>query len=182
MHVCCGPCAVWPLTRLKEDNGISLSALFYNPNIHPHDEFERRKAGAIEVAGLCKTPITVYNDCEQNRWEKFEETRNAEAPIAQVGGNRQVKPESRCQMCYSLRLGFAAKHAKEEGFDAFTTSLLISPYQDHEQIRELGKMYGSEFGVDFYYEDFRPRFREGQRMAREMNIYRQSYCGCIISL
>ena len=236
IHICCGPCAVWPLMKLKEDGDVSLSALFYNPNIHPQDEFDKRKAGAITVAGLYNTPITIYNDCEQNRWEKFEEARNAsernasernasernasEPDASQLNSSqpnasepnasehslseqsasgfdkpanearqsnkltyyrRETTNDSRCRMCYCLRLGFAARYAKEKGFDAFTTSLLISPYQDHELITELAGNFASEFGVEFYYEDFRSHFREGQRMAREMNIYRQKYCGCILS-
>jgi len=252
--------------KLKEDGDVSLSALFYNPNIHPQDEFDKRKAGAITVAGLYNTPITIYNDCEQNRWEKFEEARNAsernasernasernasehnasernasernasernasernasernasEPDASQLNSSqpnasepnasehslseqsasgfdkpanearqsnkltyyrRETTNDSRCRMCYCLRLGFAARYAKEKGFDAFTTSLLISPYQDHELITELAGNFASEFGVEFYYEDFRSHFREGQRMAREMNIYRQKYCGCILS-
>jgi predicted adenine nucleotide alpha hydrolase (AANH) superfamily ATPase len=90
--------------------------------------------------------------------------------------------EARCHKCYTLRLEKAAKYAVENGFDAFTTSLLVSPYQKHDLIKELGDHYASEYGVEFIYRDFRPGFRQGQQMAKDMGLYRQKYCGCILSL
>jgi predicted adenine nucleotide alpha hydrolase (AANH) superfamily ATPase len=84
-------------------------------------------------------------------------------------------------MCYSLRLDKVAKYAKDNGFDAFTTSLLVSPYQKHDLIKELGEKFALKYNIKFYYQDFRPFFREGQAMAKEMGLYRQKYCGCIVS-
>ena len=172
LHMCCGPCAAWPLMKLKQTDGIELAAVFYNPNIHPRDEFEKRKAGAIAVTDLQSVVLSVYDDCEQSVWENFETARRLDSSADDL---------SRCRMCYDRRLDFVAKKAKEEGFDAFSTTLLISPYQQHDMIKELGEFYQSKYGVKFYYEDFRLFFREGQRMAREMGIYRQKYCGCIVS-
>ena len=173
MHVCCGPCAVWPVKRFTEDEGFELSTVFYNPNIHPKDEFERRKEGAIQLARSFAVPIAVYNDFMPREWEEFERANACEL---------QSGRPKRCEMCYDTRLKFVAKKAKERGFDAFTTSLLISPYQDHNLIKMLGEKYQDMFDIKFYYEDFRSSFRDGQKMAREMGIYRQKYCGCIISL
>jgi hypothetical protein len=84
-------------------------------------------------------------------------------------------------MCYGIRLERTAAFAKEMGFDAFTTTLLVSPYQKHELIKELGEEYARKYGVEFYYKDFRPGFRQGQQQAKEMELYRQKFCGCIIS-
>jgi len=88
---------------------------------------------------------------------------------------------NRCPDCYRLRLSKTAKVAREKGYHTFTTTLLISPYQKHEQIKEIGQELGREQGVEFYYEDFRDGFRESQRIARELDLYHQPYCGCIYS-
>lgn len=88
---------------------------------------------------------------------------------------------SRCSDCYRLRLNKTAGIARERGFDAFTSTLLISPYQDQELIRTIGRQAGKEQGVEFYYQDFREGFRESQQMSRELDLYRQKYCGCIYS-
>ena len=89
--------------------------------------------------------------------------------------------DHRCAHCYTIRLGTAAKYAADHGYDAFTSSLLISPYQNHELLKTVGETMGKKYGVEFYYRDFRPGFREGQAKAREMGLYMQKYCGCIFS-
>ena len=89
--------------------------------------------------------------------------------------------EHRCRHCYSIRLGTAAKYAAENGFSAYTSSLLISPYQNHELLREVGESMAKQYGVEFLYRDFRPGFREGQNKARELDLYMQKYCGCVFS-
>ena len=87
-----------------------------------------------------------------------------------------------CKNCYYVRLKKAAQFAKENDFDCFSTTLLISPYQDHELLRRVGEQVSSEFGVKFLYHDFREGFRESQQLAKEMGLYRQKYCGCGIEL
>lgn len=161
--MCCAPCSVYPVNVLLEE-GIEIEGLFYNPNIHPIDEFTMRRDTVKQYSKIKNVPVTYFDDFRQNVWENFSET-----------------DDERCRMCYSLRLDKAASFAKERGFDAFTTSLLISPYQKHELIRELGEKFGVKYGVDFLYRDFRPGFRAGQQLAREMGLYRQKFCGCIIS-
>lgn len=161
--MCCGPCSVYPVSVLQEE-GVELAGLYYNPNIHPIDEFRRRKENVEKLAHLKDIPVTVSDEFMQEKWEKFD------GPELQ-----------RCTMCYSVRLDRAAAFAKENGFDAFTTSLLVSPYQKHELIKELGEKYAAKHGVEFYYRDFRPGFRQGQQQAKDMGLYRQKFCGCIIS-
>jgi hypothetical protein len=87
----------------------------------------------------------------------------------------------RCHDCFRLRLRKAAVVAREQGLDAFTTTLLISPYQKHELLREVGEEVAGELGIDFYYEDFRPGFHESHHLSRELDLYRQKYCGCVYS-
>jgi epoxyqueuosine reductase len=161
--MCCAPCSVYPVSALQEDH-MELEGLFFNPNIHPIDEFLRRKENVERFTGEKGIPLTVMEDFRQNEWEAF-----------------AGEADQRCRMCYAVRFEQAAKIAKERGFDAFSTSLLVSPYQKHDLIRELGEKLGKKYGVPFYYRDFRPGFRQGQQQAREMGLYRQKFCGCIIS-
>ena len=85
------------------------------------------------------------------------------------------------QYCYRIRLEQAAKYAKENGYDAFTTTLLVSPYQDHETLQKVGEEMAEKYDIEFLYRDFRPGFREGQNEARELGLYMQKYCGCVFS-
>lgn len=89
--------------------------------------------------------------------------------------------DGRCSHCYDCRLEETARHASENGFTAFSTTLLISPYQNHELIISTAEQKAKKYGVEFLYRDFRPNFREGQRRAREKGLYMQKYCGCIFS-
>jgi predicted adenine nucleotide alpha hydrolase (AANH) superfamily ATPase len=88
---------------------------------------------------------------------------------------------NRCVKCYEMRLFETARQAKEGGFDAFTSSLFISPYQNHELLKDVAARAAEEYGVGFYYQDFRPMFRDGQARARELGFYIQKYCGCVFS-
>ena len=89
--------------------------------------------------------------------------------------------ENRCHYCYKTRLELCAIRAMEAGYDGFSTTLLISPYQNHEEIKRLGNEIALLHNIEFIYRDFRPRFRESQKQAREMSFYMQKYCGCIFS-
>lgn len=163
VHMCCAPCSVYPVSIIKQE-GIEFEGLYYNPNIHPKDEFERRKENVEKFSQLKGFPVTYMDDYMQDTWEKH-----------------KGPDELRCNMCYSLRLDKAAAFAKEKGFDAFTTSLLVSPYQKHELIKELCEKFAKKYGIEFFYRDFRPGFRQGQQQAKELGLYRQKFCGCIIS-
>jgi Uncharacterized protein conserved in bacteria len=161
--MCCAPCAVYPVETLLEE-GIELEGLFYNPNIHPIDEYEKRREN-VQIFSQAKNIKVNYNDdFRQKVWEEF-----------------KGEEISRCTMCYDVRMEQAARYAAENGFDAFTTSLLVSPYQKHELIKALAQKYSDKYAVDFYYKDFRPGFRQGQQKAKELGLYRQKFCGCIIS-
>ena len=87
----------------------------------------------------------------------------------------------RCGKCYEMRLFETARQAKELGFDSFTSSLFISPYQNHELMRETAERAAMEYGVEFLYRDFRPYFHAGQDKAKELGFYMQKYCGCVFS-
>ncbi len=163
LHICCGPCAVYPVSVLQEE-GVEFEGMFYNPNIHPKEEFDRRMENVKKLSEIKGFNVTYFDDFKQQFWENF------------------TGPEElRCRICYDIRLDKAAAFARENGFDAFTTTLLVSPYQKHDLLKELGEKAAARYGIEFYYRDFRPGFREGQNQARELGLYRQKFCGCIVS-
>ena len=152
---------------------IEVTGLFYNPNIHPADEFNLRLDGAEKLFELAGRPLIVNRGNKQRDWEDFEN--------ANIGAAPDERKRRRCEMCYRERLSFTTRMAREAGFDAFSTTLLISPYQQHETIASICEEQASLNKIDFIYWDGRPLFREGQKMAREIGLYRQKYCGCIFS-
>ena len=189
LHVCCGPCAAWPLGFFKR-LGVDVEGLFYNPNIHPIEEFRRRSTGAEQLfAGMC-TPLRICSDYMQSEWEAYGRAQHdgGAGERAQhdgyAGGLRAYESGAggRCAMCYRLRLSYTARTASETGRRSFSTTLLISPYQNHDLIKAICEEQAVLNNVRFYYHDFRPHFREGQYIARELGIYRQKYCGCIYSV
>jgi len=164
LHICCGPCSLFPLRSLRKA-GHSVTGFFYNHNIHPYREYARRLEAVQEMARLEELPLLMR---DEYALEDF---------LAKVAH----APETRCSYCYASRLGATAAAAAKHGFEAFSASLLYSRYQRHEEIRELGQQAGKEYGVDFYYEDFRPGWQEGIKLSKERGLYRQQYFGCIYS-
>lgn len=165
LHVCCGPCAEYPIEALKREERFEHFDLYYfNPNIQPEIEWERRLEGVTQLAQLRDLKLTVRNGVWQAKWEAL-----GEGP-------------QRCAYCYNIRMEEAAKMAAEGGYEAFTTSLLVSPYQNREAILQAGVAAAKRHGLIFEPYDFREGFRLGQQMAREDGLYRQKYCGCIFSL
>jgi len=164
LHTCCGPCATYTVKRLR-DQGFEATGFWYNPNVHPFTEHRNRLEAMRTLARAFELPLIVS--------EGYDMIDYFRAVVGHEG--------ERCGDCFRLRLSKTAAVAKEKGLDAFTTTLLISPYQKHELLREVGEKVGKELGVEFYYEDFRPGFRESHRMSRELDLYHQKYCGCIYS-
>ena len=164
LHICCGPCALYPLRTLRAA-GHDVTGLFYNPNIHPYQEYTRRRDAALDMARQEQMALVMQDDYD------------LEGFLANVA----AEPAKRCSYCYASRLRATAQVAAQEGFDAFSAALLYSRYQKHDEIRQLGEQIGREFGVAFHYEDFRPGWQEGIRLSKELGLYRQQYCGCIYS-
>lgn len=166
LHICCAPCVIHPLRELAEKRNNSITGFFYNPNIHPRAEMEKRRQAVADYANEDKFEV-LYGEYDMENFFK------------NIGAT--VDAPRRCQICWKMRLAKTAERAKKEGFDAFTTTLLVSPYQDREKIIKIGSALGEELGVRFLGEDFRSGFKEAQLLARERGIYRQKYCGCIFS-
>ena len=164
LHSCCGPCALYPLRTLRSA-GHDVTGVFYNPNIHPYQEYTLRRDAVVRMAELESMPLIMRDDYD------------LEGFLANVA----AAPEKRCSYCYASRLRATAQVAAEQGFEAFTAALLYSRYQKHDEIRALGEQIGGEHGVAFHYEDFRPGWQEGIRLSKELGLYRQQYCGCIYS-
>jgi len=177
LHICCGPCALYPVKELLSKKFDKITGFFYNPNIHPPSEYKKRKDALMQTAGdgrdrpLLEVIVPPY---KMEEYFRFVFSNNA-------GDGLKPSPAERCGLCWKLRLSETASFAKANGFDAFTTTLLVSPYQDHEKVKSIGEKIAAESGIQFYYQDFRPGFRDGQEQAKRENLYRQKYCGCVFS-
>ena len=166
LHICCGPCATYTILRLRE-LGFEVVGFWYNPNIHPFAEYEKRRETVSEYAELVALSVIGSEAYDMPRYFRA------------VAGHEAFG--ERCQRCYRLRLEEAAREAQERGFDAFTTTLLISIHQDQARIRAIGEELGTEHGVPFFYENFRRGWSERGRISNERGLYKQHYCGCLYS-
>ena len=164
LHTCCAPCAIYCADSMRKQ-GHEVHAYWYNPNVHPFMEHKRRLEAMQQLSELINLPLITYEGYE----------------IIDFMHAITEQEAKRCPICYRMRLEQTARFTKEQGFDAFTTTLLISPYQNHEQIIEIANDVAINAKVNFYYEDFRPGFREGHRVSKEMGLYHQPYCGCVYS-
>lgn len=165
LHICCAPCAISPIDELRRE-GHNVTGFFYNPNIHPYSEYIKRMA-AIESYARETTMDVIPSDYE------------IEDYFRRIAHNET--PEDRCPICWRLRMERTAVLAKENGFDAFTTTLLGSPYQAHETVKGICQDAAGRLKFNCYYKDFRPGFRQAHDRARSKGIYCQNYCGCLFS-
>ena len=165
LHTCCAPCSVYCIKSLRQE-GIEPTVFWFNPNIHPYTEYKARR----DTLRQYTSSIGVQAIFEEN-YGLREFCKNVVDDL----NNRCVK------YCYRIRLEQTAKYAKENGYDTFSTTLLISPYQNHEALKKIGEEMAEKYGLEFLYRDFRPGFRQGQAEAREIGLYMQKYCGCIFS-
>lgn len=164
LHVCCAPCAIYPVDMLR-NKGFSVTAFFYNPNIHPYVEFKKRLSSVVSFCQTNEIPLVVeggYQMVDFLRFVVFHE-------------------HERCSICQSMRIAKTLEHAHSGGFDYFTSSLLYSRYQDHDGIKLQCETLAGKTDVSFYYEDFRVGWQYGIDASIVQGLYRQPYCGCIYS-
>jgi predicted adenine nucleotide alpha hydrolase (AANH) superfamily ATPase len=164
LHICCANCAIFPLEQLRA-RGEEVVGYFFNPNIHPYQEYQKRLSALKEYSEKVQLEVS-YRD---------------EYLLEEFLKNTSHRVDKRCGYCYRVRLESTAREAKEKGFDQFSTTLLQSAHQDHVLIRETAEGIAREIGIPFYYEDFRPGWKRGVEVSRAMGLYRQQYCGCIYS-
>lgn len=166
LHICCAPCSTTTLAAWREA-GADLAGAFYNPNIHPFVEHERRRVTLLAYAARVGMPLLGEPEYDVKAWR------------AMIGD--ALEKGHRCRLCIGQRLRHVAKLAASNGFAAFSTTLLVSPYQDQEIIRKEGELAAAANGVEFRFQDLRPRYRESVELSRAAGLYRQKYCGCSFS-
>jgi predicted adenine nucleotide alpha hydrolase (AANH) superfamily ATPase len=164
LHICCSNCAIYPVTELRA-RGENPTGFWFNPNIHPFQEYSARLESVRKLQELWLLDV-IYG----GEYGLVDFVRNV------AGCERE-----RCRHCYTSRLFETARAAAAGGFDAFSTTLLTSPYQNQGLIAEIGRSAAEANNVEFHFEDFRPGFRKAQAVARELGLYRQKYCGCVYS-
>lgn len=164
LHTCCAPCSIMCIETLRQE-GIDPVLFWYNPNIHPFKEYKMRKNTLVEYADAINAKLIINNEYGLRKF--------IEAIFPDF--------DNRCGYCYRVRLEETAKFAVENDFDAFTSTLFVSPYQNHELLKLAAEAVAEKYGVKFLYRDFRPFFKEGQEKARELQLYMQKYCGCVFS-
>jgi len=179
LHTCCGPCASATIP-LWTERGVDVTGFFFNPNIHPLLAWRRRLTGAMDVAAATGVQLLQDPEYDPGAWFSGVLGNGAESRVASLVGGPGAHP-ARCRKCIGQRLLRAAREAVDRGCDAFSTTLAISPYQDHDSIRETGAEAAAALDIEFLYEDLRPLYGESRRLSREWGIYRQKYCGCLVS-
>jgi epoxyqueuosine reductase len=165
LHACCGPCLIEPLDRLRVAHDVTVA--YANPNIHPLREYERRRDTLIAYAG------SQSIDAVEFPYEPAEWVRAVAA--------KTPDKNRRCRACFALRLGAVASYAAANGFEAFATTLTVSPYQDVDALRDAAEEASRKHGVGYCHTDFRAAYPDAVRRSRELGMYRQNYCGCLLS-
>ena len=169
LHTCCAPCSIAVIDELK--GRYDLTVFFYNPNIHPEEEYLKRKAEVIKICTEWQVPM-IDMDYETEKWYK-------------VINSLEKEPEggARCKECFKLRLEKTAQYARENNFDIFCTTLTSGRNNKAEVINQIGKMLGEKYGVKFFETDWKKNGRQekAKKMIEERKIYRQNYCGCVYS-
>ncbi len=166
IHACCAPCTTYTQEYWRKQSH-EISGYWFNPNIYPLPEYQLRLQTLRDFARLLDIPLIVSPDYGIEKYFRI------------IVGHEDA--ENRCWYCYQLRLFNTATLAKENGFDAFTTTLSISPYQKHDLLKKAGEEIQHTVGIRFLYEDLRPGYRESRKLARQFNLYCQKYCGCLYS-
>ena len=171
LHSCCGICSGYPITYLQ-DMGYQVICYFYNPNIYPETEYQRRLEAEKT---LCK-----HFGCELFEGEYIPDE------FYEIAKGYENEPEkgARCDRCFELRLRKAADFAKSIGVTTFVTSMVISPHKNFQKLSAIGEKIASEKGLEYLTIDFKKKdgFLKTNKISRELELYRQNYCGCKFSL
>lgn len=168
-HICCAPDAAYVIGILKEN--YEITGFFYNPNIHPAEEYALRLTEAKKVADILGVPL-IEEAYDDSRW----------MALAQKFKDEPEKGR-RCDVCYAIRLERTARAASAYGFDFFTTIMSLSPWKKADALNRIGRMFGRRHGVKFLEANFKKKdgFKKSVELSKTWDIYRQDYCGCIYS-
>lgn len=171
IHTCCAICSGYPISYLK-DLGYEVCAYFYNPNIYPLEEYQKRLEAQKILCKYHNVELVVpdYNDSEYFDYVK--------------GLEKEPEKGLRCDKCFELRLEQTAKYASLNGFDKFTTSLVISPHKNFQKITDIGLRIAQKYNLDYEAIDFKKKdgFLKTNKLSKELELYRQNYCGCKFSI
>jgi len=170
LHSCCAPCSSYVIEYLSEYFKITI--LYYNPNISPQEEYEKRKEEQIRLINSIPTKNKVnIMDCDYDN-DLYEKTIK--------GLEKEPERGSRCTKCFELRLNKTANLAKENKYDYFGTTLTVSPYKNANLLNEIGKYLEQKYNITYLYSDFKKNngYKRSIELSKEYNLYRQNYCGC----
>jgi predicted adenine nucleotide alpha hydrolase (AANH) superfamily ATPase len=169
LHICCVGCGAYVSRTLKNEFKVSL--LYYNPNIFPAEEYKKRLEETERIAKKFRLPL-LTEEYDHKKWLKKVK-----------GLEKEPEKGKRCLVCYTDRLTAAARAAKEKNLEYFTSTLTVSPHKDAKAINEIGKKLEKKYKVRFYQADFKKNdgFKKSCALSRELNLYRQDYCGCEFS-
>lgn len=178
LHMCCAPCSCYCVKKLREE-GYEPTGYFFNPNIHPYQEWRKRLNAAREFTEKVGMELHVVN-----HYGLREFLTKTFSVVEGIDGEDTIQSDgfhNRCKICYAWRLSESAKFAAENNFEMFTSTLFYSIHQNHELMKNIAESFSKSFGVKFFYEDFREGWQEGIDISLELGLYRQNYCGCIFS-
>lgn len=170
LHSCCGPCSTAVLSFLEPY--FNITVIYYNPNIEPREEYEKRKQEQIRFIKEFNKSNIDYLDCDYD---------NLSFETAIKGLEQEKEGGARCHVCYRLRLDNTARMAKKLGYDYFGTTLTVSPYKNSQVINEIGENLANKYNIKYLYSDFKKKdgYKKSIELSKEYNLYRQDYCGCI---
>ena len=170
LHSCCGPCSTTVITMLKEY--FDITVFYYNPNIEPREEYEKRKSEQIRLIKEFDSEFVKFLDCDY---------ANEEFRSVAKGLEEEKEGGARCSVCFKLRLEKTALKAKKLGFEYFGTTLTVSPYKNSKVINAIGAMLEDNFGVKYLYSDFKKNdgYKKSIELSKKYDLYRQNYCGCL---
>lgn len=173
LHSCCAPCSSHVIDVLSPF--FHLTILYYNPNIEPYEEYQKRKEEEIRFIKEFphQNELTIL-DCDYDN-EQYHAT---------IKGLEQEKEGgARCTKCYFLRMKKTAQLAKEKAFDYFATTLTVSPLKNSKKLNEIGEYLSQKYEIKYLYSDFKKKdgYKHSIALAKEYNLYRQDYCGCVYS-
>lgn len=170
LHSCCGPCSTTVLTFLV--TYFDITVFYYNPNIEPRAEYEKRKQEQIRFIQEFNNEHITFLDCDYANQDFRSKVKGLE---------QEKEGGARCAVCFKLRLEKTARLAKKLNFDYFGTTLTVSPHKNSQIINEIGALLEGEYGVKYLYSDFKKKdgYKKSIELSKQYHLYRQDYCGCL---
>jgi len=172
LHACCGVCSSSVLEKLN--NYFNTTILYYNPNIYPEEEYQKRLQTQKEIIEKMELKVEILEiGYDSKEFEKIA-----------MGLENEKEGGSRCSKCFYLRLEKTAQLAKKNNFEYFTTTLSVSPHKDSQILNKIGKILEEKYQIKYLYSDFKKKegYKRSNELAKEYNLYRQNYCGCKYSI